>query len=401
MRLEGTPPAVDVRGIADPNLHSAAQTLQRVTGARGHALTPALVRQAEIKLARGAVSREDPALIDQLEQRLPALRQLVEAVPTTPETVPFAYTIGVDAIAHDTVRKCAEALTQGTARPEVLTLDLVVEARALLTASTPPEGPRAQALRAAQVEGTVTLDALEALEVFLRTGQGGLVCYGPISISGQTFNDVYRLPVDGGDLRSAVDAFEVKFAHTGYDRVYLEAKPEGGLYLALNDHGRISDRVKPGYRASLPPGRERSDALEVVHVADVPNGFREATLAPWRDTVTRLGEAMSGALRARATEGVERAATNAAGAVTGNPAARARLGDLMSLGTVFSGLTAIGAGVCVAELAVPVLLGASAATAIISGVNVASWARTRGSQNKTAIAHALGIAVNRPQTDII
>jgi hypothetical protein len=401
MRLKGATPAVDVRGIADPNLHSAAQTLQRLTGAQGHALTPALVRQAEAKLARGAGSREDPVLLDQLEQRLPALRKLVEAVPTTRETLPFTHTIGVDAIAHDTARKCAAALTAGTERPDVLTLDLVVEARAHLAAGAPLEGPRAQALRAAQAEGAVTPDALEALEMFLRTGQGGLVCHGPISISGQTFNDVYRLPLDGGDLRSAVDAYEVKFAHTGYDRVYLEAKPEGGLYLALNDHGRISDLVKPGYRASLPPGRERSDALEVVHVADVPNGFREATLGPWRDTVARLGDAMSGALRARATEGVERAATNAAGAVTGSPAARARVGDLVNLGTAFGGLTAIGAGVCVAELALPVVLGAGAATAIISGVNVASWARTRGSQNKTAIAHALGIAVNRPQTDII
>jgi hypothetical protein len=400
MKLKRTAPAVDIRGIEDPNQHSAAQTLLRLTGARDHVLTQRRLTQAEAKLARGAVAAEAPILVDQLRRQLPALRALVERAPTGSSALPFTNTIGVDAIARDAVRQCAAAITSGLERPDVLTLAQVVEARAVL-AEGASSHPRAPHLREAAAAGLITPETLEALETFLRTGQGGLVCHGPISVSGQVFNDLYRLPVSGGDLGAAVADYEAKFAHTGYDRIYLEAQPEGGLYLALNDHGRISDLVKPGYRAALPPGSERSCALEVIHVVDVPNGFREAALGPWRDTVAKLGDAMTGALRSRATEGVERAAANAVGAVTGGPAARARVSDLINLATAFSGLTAVGTAVCLYELAVPVALGAAGAAAIISGVNIASWARNRGDQNKTAVAHALGIAVNQPRTDII
>ncbi len=399
MKLNRNTPTVDVRGIEDPNQHSAAQTLLRLTGARDHVLTQRRLTQAEAKLARGAVAAEAPILVEQLRRQLPALRDLVERA-TRPGALPFTNTIGVDAIARDAVRQCAAAITSGLERPDVLTLSQVVEARAVL-AEDASSHPRAPHLREAAAAGLITPESLEALETFLRTGQGGLVCHGPISVSGQVFNDVYRLPVSGGDLSAAVAEYEAKFAHTGYDRIYLEAQPEGGLYLALNDHGRISDLVKAGYRASLPPGSERSCALEVIHVVDVPNGFSEAALGPWRDTVAKLGDAMAGALRSRATEGVERAAANAVGAVTGGPAARARVSDLINLATAFSGLTAVGTAVCLYELAVPVALGAAGAAAIISGVNIASWARNRGDQNKTAIAHALGIAVNQPRTDII
>jgi hypothetical protein len=401
MKLSHRTSPIDVRGIEDPNQHSAAQTLLRLTRAGDHALTPRRLAQAETKLARGAVGAEAPFLVDQLERQLPALRALVDQAPSHRAPLPFTNTIGVEAIANDAARRCATALTSGLERPDVLTLAQVVEARAIVRDGPESTHPRASVVREALDAGLVTPAALEALETFLRSGQGGLVCHGPISVSGRVLNDVYRLPVHGGDVRAAIDAYEAKFGHTGYDRIYLQAQPEGGLYLALNDHGRISDLVKPGYRAALPEGSERSCALEVLHVVDVPNGFREAALGPWRDTVAKLGDAMAGALRGRASDGVERASTQAAAVVGGAPAPRARVSDLVNLGTAFGGLTAVGTAVCLSELALPVALSAAGATAIISGVNVATWARNQGAQNKTAIAHALGIAVNQARTDII
>ncbi len=64
-------------------------------------------------------------------------------------------------------------------------------------------------------------------------------------------------------------------------------------------------------------------------------------------------------------------------------------------------LTALGTAVALGELLVPVALGATGATAVISGANIATYLHNQGSQNKTAIAHAIGLAVNQPRTDII
>lgn len=393
---------LDVRGdIPAGTTHSAAQTAGKLVGA--DRLTPRGLAKAERLVEQGRTGNVSLYLVDEFKKELPKLKALVAAAQGGLAEVPFSRTVGVDAIVPDAVRRTAAALTMGTERPDRLTLEQVTEARSLLAdASAGGTSDRAKALASAKAKGEITDDALAALETFLRTGQGGLVCHGPIQISGKTFNDVYRLPFDAakGDLAAAIEDYERKFADSGYDRVYLRAEGDGALYLALNDHGRISDRVRTGYKSELPKGSDRACLLEVVHVRDVPNGFRESLVGPWRDTVARLGDGITRALQGQASERLERAVADAGAAVTGGPATRAQLGDLARLGTAFTGLSAVGTMVCVAELAVPVALGVTGATAVMSGLSLANGARNRLGHSKAPIVHALGLVPTVAHPDI-
>lgn len=393
---------LDVRGdIPAGTTHSAGQTAGKLVGA--DRLTPRGLAKAERLVEQGRTGNVSLYLVDEFKNELPKLKALVAAAQGGPAEVPFSRTVGVDAIVPDAVRRTAAALTMGTERPDRLTLEQVTEARSLLAgASAGGTSDRAKALASAKDKGEITDDALAALETFLRTGQGGLVCHGPIQISGKTFNDVYRLPFDAakGDLAAAIEDYERKFADSGYDRVYLRAEGDGALYLALNDHGRISDRVRTGYKSELPKGSDRACLLEVVHVRDVPNGFRESLVGPWRDTVARLGDGITRALQGKASERLERAVADAGAAVTGGPATRAQLGDLARLGTAFTGLSAVGTMVCAAELAVPVALGVTGATAVMSGLSLANGARNRFGHSKAPIVHALGLVPTVAHPDI-
>jgi hypothetical protein len=405
MRLgRPAPQGLDVRGdIPAGTTHSAGRTALELLGVGDHRLTLPRLERAERLVERGRTGKVSPFLVDQFQTKLPELKSLVAAAQGQPVDVPFSRTVGVDAIVPDAIRRTAAALTAGTERPDRLTLEQVTEAQSLLAdGSTAGTSDRAGTLKGARAKGEITDDSLAALETFLRTGQGGLLCHGPIQISGKKFSDVYRLPFDPaqGDMRAAIADYESKFADSGYDRVYLRAEGDGALYLALNDHGRISDRVKTGYKSELPKGSERACLLEVVHVHDVPNGFREALAGPWRDTVARLGDGITRALQGKASEGLERAVADAGAAVTGAPATRAQLGDLARLGTAFTGLSAVGTMVCVAELAVPVALGVTGATAVMSGVSVANGARNRFGQSKAPIVHALGLVPTVAHPDI-
>lgn len=405
MRLgRPAPQGLDVRGdIPAGTTHSAGQTALELLGVRDHRLTPSRLEKAERLVERGGTGNVSPFLVDQFQRQLPELKRLVAASQGPPADVPFSRTVGVDAIVPDAIRRTAAALTAGTERPDRLTLEQVTEAKSLLAdGSTTETSDRATILQSARGRGEITDDSLAALETFLRTGQGGLLCHGPIWISDKKFYDVYRLPFDPaqGDMSAAIADYESKFADSGYDRVYLRAESDGALYLALNDHGRISDRVKTGYRSELPQRSERACALEVVHVHDVPNGFREALVGPWRDTVARLGDGITRALQGKASEGLQRAVADAGAAATGAPTTRAQLGDLARLGTVFTGLSAVGTAVCFAEFALPVALGVTGATAMMSGVSVANGARNKLGQSKAPIVHALGLVPTVARPDI-
>ncbi|MEK7703433.1 MAG: hypothetical protein AAB426_00630 [Myxococcota bacterium] len=297
--------SVDTRTIADALARGAAEAIDARYGETGNHL----VSESDVAQARAEVRSNRPELEQSLgalqtkiiERNLDVLEAMVQGKAKGPEA--FCSCMTIFSIRDPAVQRCAEVITSNfrpgvqaddPARPETayLTLDKLVWARKVYAQLQSGELERtnpelAQRLRA---EPHFNEPNIDALELFMREGRGGIVDHGPMSVpldkDGKvvTFEHVFKLPVpfagDGEDLEARLKKYEDEFSHTGYDRVYLTSEEGEGFYVAIIDQGFLPQSVRAGTRVQQGTPDEPGGLFRVLAARDVDNTVAEAAARP-------------------------------------------------------------------------------------------------------------------------
>src|SRR5688500_9726983 len=233
--------------IRDPGLRAAAETVDRFVGKRGDRevlegdldAAEKLLRDHREAIDRGKKSPFGALhwkAIEQLEQQLPELRKLFAAEPPKQRVKGFCNSFKTETVAHDAARICAEAIAGALAGdPKELTLADFLDARDIMNGKQTDGGADETArvkekLQPFFDDAKINAAAMEALDVFFLTGQGGILSHGPCWVTEDfRFDDVYRLPTDGAkdtkELRELIDGkYEPMIAQCGDERVYDKGK---------------------------------------------------------------------------------------------------------------------------------------------------------------------------------
>lgn len=394
----------------DAGLLSAAQTIDKHVGKKNDKSITAddldgaqkLLEQHQHALQQGTPDKSPlkdlhPVAVKQLEANLPALRKLLhgETAEKSKQAGPYCTSVGVEAIAHDDVKAAAAAIAKALDNNggKELSLASFLDARDVLAGKQTDGGPAETAkikaaLQKAIDDKVLSPKAMETLDVFFLTGQGGLLNHGPIKISGKEFDDVYRLSGDAKDADKLIAHFESRFAECGYDRIYLKGG-DGALYLALHEKGELKN-VKEGFRVSMRNEHDSRSSGEVLATVDVANTWTEATVGIWKKTFVKWGDSIANLFKSKAEKQLDTAGGVIVDGALGKGLSADQKKDLWKIGGAFAGLTAWGT---LATVFTPALIGAAGAAVTLTGVSAVRYALSE--KSVTAIHHELGVAVNQ------
>ncbi|MBC7794211.1 MAG: hypothetical protein H7Z43_10930, partial [Clostridia bacterium] len=248
---------------------------------------------------------------------LEELSRLIDIAVEAPVKKSIFLGVPVNAIVDTELRDCALAvnLNYGAGSPK----DLLV--RAHLNAalnevanSGNPSFVPTKAYTDASSNREFNRNNLESLDLYMRTGMGGLTNHGTIEGNGYEFHRVFKLPLleavtlpDGKPfdqqppdkksqyLSQTITAYEIQFGRTGYDRIYVIGDDDC-IYVALHDKGVITN-LDAGttvvFTDPSPDHDNRSVRLagRIERVVDVNNTRKEASidmiprvLSTWADT---------------------------------------------------------------------------------------------------------------------
>jgi hypothetical protein len=397
--------------IRDPGLRAAAEIVDKVAGKAGdREVGFDDVKKAERLLIehKKAIAAGKPeksplhevhgAAIAHLENHIAELKAMFDTLAPPKKQRPFCSSFLTESIALTEPRKCAEAIAKATTGDGAeLSLADFLDAKDIMngrpTDNGEEETARVKALLDPLIaDGTINPKAMEALDVFFLTGQGGLMSHGPVRITDDfKFDDVYRLPNKGAkkdkELAKVIDDYERMFKRSGYDRVYIKNK-QGELFVALREKGSI-DWIQPGFKVVMRNDEHKVPSGEVIHVFDERNSLKEATWGIWKKTIEKLTDAWSSAVDDRLDKTIDDAAKEL---VENIPATKPQKSDGKNLLTAAVLLTAVG-GLSAALPAVGLtLLGASI---LATGTSMVRYGMLE--RDKTPILYAMGVTVNERQ----
>jgi hypothetical protein len=389
MRLFGQQPFVKSDELKDTNLRAAAELIDEQVGKKNDkTVTP-----KDLEKMRDLITRHDAAATAQHPEKSPLSHLMLTEIEIVRKSLDgldaamhapklavgrrvFCTSLLVSAIADPKVRETAAQVARAIGKgPDQLNLKELDDARA--------------AIQSGALKG-IDMNAFSAIETFMFTGKGGLVTFGPVYVSGHRFDTVYKLPVERGlgdaKLRKAIADFEQRFKETGYDRVYVK-NDAGDLFIALNGKGALK-RVEPHFRAQFRDDGELKDSGEVLHVADVDNSMKEATIGFWSKLLRKVIEGV----RAAATKKETGEALLHAAEGTKEEDKKMSPQQMQSLAIAGGMVASMG----VATLNAPVAAVMAVATGLIAtAANVAVMAQT--GKDMTAVLHAVGVTVNRDE----
>ena len=357
--------------------------------------------------------------IAQLKAALPSLSGYLNHVEKHKNQPYWFSDVLPSAIVHQGLRKCAEDIVEAlTPEKRFLNIRALRDANDALNNRPSPYATAEQIphIRAKLDRfHTITQENVGVLLALFEDGSGHekILGLGRMLISGESYDQVYKLPFQGGEpsdefplnienlprattqqakalkdaLHEAVASYEVSLEKSGYDRAYILGD-NGTLYLAIKEHGKVKSFTTNDL-VSLPYEKNDRTKGYVVRSVDVINSVAEATVGFWGKTLKSFYATLRSVFIGRLDGAMKTSADAAADAALGKAAEKDETSAVKKV-VVGTGFATATGGLLAYSAPVALFLGAIGVS--VTGFNLFDMYST--GHDRRSILNAIGVIIN-------